>query len=105
MTRPTVAGFVALLAFAACNEGPQLGHVTWLLTDAPNPGIASATVWVSRVYLVGGGAPVDISTTRAQYGLLSLQGGATAALGSALPPVGDYEQLRLEVDSARITLA
>ncbi len=103
--RATLAGIVALFALAACNEGPQLGQVSMLLADAPNPGIASATVWISRVYLVGGNAPVDISTTPAQYDLLSLQGGVTAALGSALIPVGAYEQLRLVVDSARITLA
>lgn len=105
MTRPTLTGLAALLALAACNEGPQLGYVTALLSDAPNPGIASATVWVSRVYLVGGDSAVNISTTPAQYDLLSLQGGVTAALGSSLIPVGDYEQLRLVVDSARITLA
>ncbi len=105
MTHRTIATVIALFAFAACNEGPQLGQVSVRLTDAPNPGIASAMVWVSRVSLVGGGAPVDISTTPAQYDLLSLQGGVTAALGNALIPVGDYEQLRLVVDSARITLA
>ena len=105
MTRPTLAALVSLCALAACNEGPQLGQVNLRLTDAPNPGIASADVWVSRVYLVGGDSGVNISTTPAQYDLLSLQGGVTAALGSALIPVGDYEQLRLVVDSARITLA
>jgi hypothetical protein len=106
MTHRTIAAVVALFGFAACNnEGPQLGQMSVRLTDAPNPGIASAMVWVSRVSLVGGGAPVDISTTPTQYDLLSLQGGVTAALGSALIPVGDYEQLRLVVDSARITLA
>lgn len=105
MTRPTLAALVSLCTLIACNEGPQLGQVNVRLTDAPNPGIASADVWVSRVYLVGGDSGVNISTTPAQYDLLSLQGGVTAALGSALIPVGDYEQLRLVVDSARITLA
>lgn len=105
MTRPTIAALVSLCALVACNEGPQLGQVNVRLTDAPNPGIASADVWVSRVYLVGGDSGVNISTTPAQYDLLSLQGGVTAALASALIPVGDYEQLRLVVDSARITLA
>ena len=105
MTRPTIAALATLCAIAACNEGPQLGRVSVRLTDAPAPGIASAVVWVSSVSLVGGGAPVDITTTPAQYDLLSLQGGVTALLGSSLIPVGDYEQLRLVVDSARITLA
>jgi hypothetical protein len=105
MTRSTIAGLVALLALAACNEGPQLGRVSVRLTDAPNPGIASATVWVSRVDLVGGDSAVNITITPAQYDLLSLQGGVTALMGSSLIPVGDYEQLRLIVDSASITLA
>src|SRR5258708_14755996 len=105
MTHRTIAAVVSLFAFAAGNEGPQLGPVSGRLTDAPNPGIGSAMVWRARVSPVGGGAPVDISTTPAQYDLLSLQGGVTAALGNALIPVGDYEQLRLVVDSARITLA
>ncbi len=105
MTRPTLAALVSLCALVACNEGPRLGQVSVRLTDAPNPGIASADVWVSRVYLVGGDSGVNISTTPAQYDLLSLQGGVTTLLGSSLIPVGDYEQLRLVVDSARITLA
>ena len=105
MTRPTFAGLATLLALAACHEGPQLGHVSVLLTEAPNPGIATATVWVSRVSLMGGDSGVDITTTPAQYDLLSLQGGVTALMGSSLIPVGDYEQLRLVVDSASITLA
>src|SRR5258705_6492898 len=39
MTRPTIAVLAALFAVAACHEGPQLGHVSVRLTDAPNPGI------------------------------------------------------------------
>ena len=35
---------------------------------------------------------------------LALQGGVTAALGSAEIPVGTYTQLRLIVDSAQVTL-
>jgi hypothetical protein len=105
MTRPTIAALAALCAIAACNEGPQLGRVSVRLTDAPNPGIASAVVWVSSVGLVGGDSAVNITTTPAQYDLLSLQGGVTALMGSSLIPVGNYEQLRLVVDSARITLA
>jgi len=105
MMRPTLAALVSLCTLVACNEGPRLAQVSVRLTDAPNPGIASADVWVSRVYLVGGDSGVNISTTPAQYDLLSLQSGVTALLGSALIPAGDYEQLRLVVDSARITLA
>ena len=100
---------LAILALAtvaaACDPtGPQMGQVDVRLTDAP-ANVASATVWVSKTYLVGEPGQFTITTTPAQYDLLALQNGVTALLGSALIPVGDYEQLRLVVDSARITLA
>jgi uncharacterized protein DUF4382 len=101
-------GALALAVFSACSgdTGPRLGRITVHLTDAPLAGVGSATVWVSRVYLVGGDTGrITISDTPTQYDLLALQGGVTALLGSALIPVGDYEQLRLVVDSAEITLA
>jgi uncharacterized protein DUF4382 len=101
-------GVLAVLALAACNgdTGPRMGRITVRLTDAPLAGVGTATVWVSKVYLVGGeGGPFTISDTPVEYDLLALQDGVTALLGSALIPVGDYEQLRLVVDSAVITLA
>jgi hypothetical protein len=81
--------------------GPQMGTVTLHLTDASGP-FRSATVWVSKVQLVGDSAPLTIADTAATYDLLSLQNGVTALLGSASVPTGNYEQLRLIVDSARV---
>lgn len=103
---------VATVALAAaCNKTsePGMGQVTTQLTDAPIANVQSATVWISRIYLIGGsdttGTQFTISSTPASYDLLSLQGGVTAALGTATIPAGDYTQMRLVVDSARVTLA
>jgi len=98
----TLAGAAILVACDA--TGPRMGQVDVRLQDGP-ANIASATVWVSKVYLVGEQGRFTITETPAQYDLLSLQNGVTALLGSALIPVGSYEQLRLVVDSARVTLA
>jgi hypothetical protein len=103
------------LALVACSDdngpsnGGDTGTLTLRLTDAPGEEIESAVVYVSQVYLVPGsdenGEHVVISDTPASYDLLSLQGGVTALLGSQEIPVGSYEQLRMVVDSARVTLA
>lgn len=102
-------GGLAVVALAACGtSGPQMGQVSVRLSDAPLADIASATVQISKVYLVGGeasGPGFTITDTPQQYDLLDLQGGVTALLGTASIPVGDYEQLRLVVDQATITLA
>jgi hypothetical protein len=113
--------FVATLAAAtfgmvACsddsNSPNRTGQIRVLITDAPSDIIASATVWVSRVYLQGGGADdapaVDLFNDRANprsYDLLTLRDGITAALTDAVDVnVGAYQQLRFIVDSARVTL-
>lgn len=104
------AGAVALV-LAGCGgaqNSPAYGFVAIRLTDAP-PGsvpVQSATVWISRVELVGdSGTPrVVVADTPAVYDLLNLQGGVSALLGSDSVPVGSYEQLRLIVDSAEVTI-
>jgi hypothetical protein len=94
----------------ACDgTGPQLARVSLYLTDAPSDQIASAQVWISRAYLLpesdeSAGKGFTITDEPQEYDLLQLQNGVTALLGSDLIPVGDYNQLRLVVDSARITL-
>ena len=101
----------ALGAVAGCksSESPGTGQMALLMTDSPIANVQSATVWISRAYLIGGsdsaGARYTITSTPASYDLLSLQGGVTAALGTVTIPTGSYDQLRLVVDSARITLA
>ena len=98
-----VAGIAAGSLLAACQDlGPQMATVTLRLSDAPGS-FQSATVWVSKVQLVGGASgAVTVSETPTSYDLLTLQNGVTALLGTATIPAGSYEQLRLIVDSARV---
>ncbi len=109
--RGTLTALAAAALVAGCNETSApagAGQVTALLTDAPAAGVKSATVWISKVYLVGGsdsmGSRFTIDSTPHQYDLLSLQNGVTVALGTATIPAGTYEQMRFIVDSARVTL-
>jgi len=113
MRRPTRSSVslaaIALTALMACDgTGPQLARVSLYLTDAPSDQIASAQVWISRAYLLPGSdestGGFTITDDPQEYDLLQLQNGVTALLGSDLIPVGDYNQLRLVVDSARVTL-
>ncbi len=111
--RPMLAVAALALIAGACssssNSGPSTGSFSVVLTDATNPLVGSATVYTHGIYLIGGsdtsGQHVTITTTPASYDLLSLQNGVTAALGTSTIPVGTYSQMRLIVDSARITLA
>jgi hypothetical protein len=106
-----LAAMGAALAIAACTSGSDdsVGQLQVRLTDAPDPRIAEAHVWISEVYVIGGGdesGPRYTITDVAQhFDLLDLQGGVTALLGDELIPVGDYTQMRMIVDSARVVLA
>ncbi len=104
-----------VLAAAACSESSSTGvtagstgQLTVRLTDATMADVQTATVWISKVYVIGGtdsgGARFTISSTPQSFDLLSLQGGVTAELGTNTIPVGSYTQLRLIVDSAKLTL-
>jgi hypothetical protein len=96
------------LAGCQTSSGPQMSHLFVRLTDAPAPALASAQVWISTVYLVGSDGTSRFTITTGpstEYDLLDFQGGVTALLGDNTIPAGDYEQLRLVVDSARVTLA
>lgn len=98
----------ASAALGACGDGgtssPELGTLTVRLADAPGEEVESAFIWVSEVSVVGESGIHVVSADTASYDLLALQNGVTAALGSADIPVGAYSQLRLVVDSARVTL-
>jgi hypothetical protein len=102
---------LAGLALAACEMPPgsasEQSRIRLLLTDAPGPDIESAVVWISRAYLVPGeeGEAVVVTDEPQEHDLLLLQNGVTALLGDASVPAGTYAQLRLVVDSARLTLA
>ena len=102
----------ALLAVACSSSdtASSTGQLVVRLSDAAGADIQSATVWVSRVYLIGGSdsinSRVDIATfaPAKAFDLATLQGGVTALLGTATIPTGDYSQFRLVVDSAQVTL-
>ena len=110
------AGFLALGTTACSDEGTgvEMSRVRVLLTDAPSEVIASAEVWISRVYLQGGddeeveGGRVDLFNdpdNPQHYDLLTLRDGVTADLTDVVDvDVGLYRTLRLVVDSARVTL-
>ncbi|MBI4540381.1 MAG: DUF4382 domain-containing protein [Gemmatimonadetes bacterium] len=107
---------VLALALAGCAEegtGPgEPAFVKVALTDAPAEVISAAEVWISRVYVVPGGDSAkavvlfnDPSNPR-RYNLLDLRGGVSADLTDTVRvESGVYNQLRLVVDSARVTLA
>ncbi len=53
-----IIALAAVLAAAACDSdgtAPVTSRVQVLLTDAPHEELDSALVWISRVYLQGGG--------------------------------------------------
>ena len=100
-----------LAGAAACSNDEAgtsgTGTVVVRLTDAPSDDLASAVVYLSEVTVKGSDASTDeqvISSTKASFDLLTLQNGVTATLGSATVPTGTYSQVRLLVDSARVTL-
>ena len=83
-------------------------QVRVMLTDAPADQIASAKVTISRVYVVGDNdAQVDLrlaTDTPLSFELLDLRNGLTALLADHAVPAGTYNQLRLVVESAEVTL-
>jgi len=116
-----------LLAASACDSdatGPATSRIQVLLTDAPHEELDSAIVWISRVYLQGGGglqpdtaAPDTVSSKGRvdlfhdaqhplRFDLLKLRAGITADLtGPSEVDAGLYQGLRFVVDSARVWLA
>lgn len=100
----------------SCSEdgaGPRSpSYVQVALTDAPASVIGAAEVWISRIYLVPSTDSAkfvvlfeDQENPR-HYDLLDLRNGLTADLTDPVAvESGEYTQLRLVVDSARVTLA
>ena len=96
----------ALSLVLACSVEPTTSHVRLHLTDAPGPEVESAVVWISGAFLVPGDedGPIVVTDEAQEFDLLLLQDGVTALLGDATVPAARYSQLRLVVDSARLTL-
>jgi hypothetical protein len=100
----------AVLGIAGCDDTSGTGDasVRVLLTDAPADYIASATVDIGAVELIGAeGAPIILTDdgTEGMVDLLELQDAATEVLAEADIDAGSYTQLRLVVDAASVTLA
>lgn len=117
-TKTRLAVAATLLAFgtAACDDEDDNGvapedqvSVQVLLTDAPVDYLASASIDIGAVELIpaGDGDPVVLAedATADFVNLLDLAGTATEQLAEADVDAGDYSQLRMLVDSARVTLA
>ncbi len=110
----------AVLGVSACDDSGT-ARLELRLTDAPMDYVESAEIWVSHVYLQGGtdmegeeeaegpaSGRVDLFNNPDEplhYDLLTLQDGVTATLTEMTSiPEGPYGQLRLVVDSAKVTL-
>lgn len=107
-------GTTLLLAtgLAACGDSAGVegdASVRVLMTDAPSDYVDSAWVDIGAVELIpaGEGGPVTLAVdgTDGFVDLLDLQGGVTALIADADIPAGDYSQLRLIVEDARVALA
>jgi hypothetical protein len=115
MKRSIVGSSVLLVMLStmltACDDSTGVDTTTTLnvlLTDAPSDYIAEAMVDIGAVELLGGaGGPVVLSDdgTDGMVNLLDLQDAATTALASTQIESGSYNQLRLVVEEARVTLA
>ncbi len=118
---------LAISLIAACDGSPTSANGTTRIqieiTDAPADFIESAEVWISQVYLVGGeeeevgdggetseedGGRVilfDDPDNPKHFDLFTLRDGITAEITDAVTvEARPYSQLRLVVDSARVTL-
>jgi hypothetical protein len=101
---------VPMLGALACRDSmgsAGTGTVTVKISDAPSDDFLTAVVYVSEISITGSGTGSTdqiVSSAKQSFDLLTLQGGVTASAGSASVPTGTYNQIRLLVDSARVTL-
>lgn len=107
-----VITMLAALSLGACGDGVGVdtqATVRVLLTDAAADYIGAAFVDIGVVELIpaGDGPPITLSEdgTDGLVNLFDLQNGATMFLAGAEVDAGSYAQLRLIVESARVTLA
>ncbi|MCZ6756482.1 MAG: DUF4382 domain-containing protein [Gemmatimonadetes bacterium] len=126
LARPLTAAFLGAILLAGCNEstdpngsngagaggggtggggaGPATATFRVLLTDAPSDQLDSAVIYISQVYLQGDSGRTIVSDSAMSFDLLVLANGVTAELADSVIPTGEYQQLRLIVDSARAVL-
>ena len=113
-----LAALTGLLALTSCDSATSAGMGTVRLSLASSGvstmvnaaaltsfgDVTNATVTISRAVLMPGNVEIDLGAPQVPFDLLAMEGGVTALLGSA-PALGEYEQLRLFVDAASVTLA
>ena len=95
------------LALGACDSSTEPGNarLTVLLTDAPSDYLESAVVEIGRVEVRGAdGSRTTVIEDAGEFDLLELQNGVTTILGSVDLQPGTYTELRMIVESARVTL-
>lgn len=114
----SLIGLTALIACGDDSTGPTgSAQLQILLTDAPADIIGSAVIWVSRVYVISSDEATEDEETQERvdlfndpenprsFDLLTLQDGITTDLTGVTDVNADlYTQLRIVVDSARVTL-
>lgn len=94
----------------ACDDStsPQegTGQFSVALTDAPSAMFAEATVDIGAIQLIGDDeGPITLTNDGGVHDLLALQNGVMAELATLDIEAGTYNQLRLIVESAQVTLA
>ncbi len=110
----SVLAAVALVGLGGCyqddSSGPPRGRplVRVSLTDAPFPydSVTSVNIYVVRIEAStqldtsGGGNWVLITEPRKTFDLLGLQQGATAFVGEGELPAGQYQAIRMTIDTS-----
>jgi hypothetical protein len=111
-SRVALAAAIISLGVAGCDDGtsPQGdASIRVLLTDAPIDYVASAWVDIGAVELIpaNGDGPIVLTEdgTDDFVDLLDLQGAVTHTLADADIEAGEYTQIRLIVEAARVELA
>jgi hypothetical protein len=107
------------LLLPSCNtsetgpQSPAEGQTSVFLTDAPFPfdGVSRVDVYIESIALAvsadtsDAGPPwVTVATPNRAFNLLDLQNGATALLGGAVVPEGQYRAARVMIDPNRSSI-
>jgi hypothetical protein len=99
---------IATVSSMACSDSTGSGQATLTLqlTDAPSDLLSEAIVTLGQITLhPDSGDPIVLTSDGGTHDLLLLQNGVTASLASLQIPEGRYQQLRMIVTSASVTLA
>ena len=101
-----------LSAFIGCGNHDSdnkitTGTVQLEVTDAPFPfeAISQANIVVSEIAVIGSGDAISVVDSQTRiYDLVQLQHGQTAIMTSVALQPGDYQEFRIKIDEATVTL-